>query len=180
MGKLLQIAECRRIIVARKGFDSWRRRFGGCFDENTSVRSLDTPAIRLLIRGNEDASCAFYELIMGVKGLGHGARFHFLDVRTKMCVTDITILLLDLVRFEAMFRLGWLEDYPYLQYPMLDIIEDFPNKFAQSKHTSPTLSKNHPQYKDYASQFEFDRHAYIRRLIPEAIKIFCDPGDDIG
>jgi hypothetical protein len=79
-----------------------------------------------------------------------------------------------------MFRLGWLEDNPYLQCPMLDLIEDFQNKFAQSKLTSPTLSTNHPLYKDYASQFDFDRHAYVRRLIPEAIKVFCDPGDDIG
>ncbi|MCL5406494.1 MAG: hypothetical protein M1398_07235 [Deltaproteobacteria bacterium] len=180
MGRVLFIAECRRRIVARKGFDPWYRRFGMCFDENTSARSLDTAVIRRLARGNEDSSSAFYELIMGIKGLGHAARFHFLDARTKMCVTDITLFLLDLVRFEAMFRLGWLENYRYLEVPLLDIIEDFPQKFSESRHSSPVLCSTHPLYKEYAAQFEFDRPSFVRRLIPEAIKVFCDPGDDIG
>ncbi len=180
MGRVLFFTECRRKIVARKGFDSWRRRFGICFDQNTSVHDLDARVVRHLVRGNEDSSSAFYELIMRVKGLGHAARFHFLDTGAKMCVTDITIFLLDLVRFEAMFRLGWLEDYHFLKVPLLDIIEDFQDKFAQSRHTSPVLSNKHPLYREYASQFDFDRQSYIRRLIPEAIKTFCDPGDDIG
>ncbi|MDR3555891.1 MAG: hypothetical protein P4L55_14130 [Syntrophobacteraceae bacterium] len=180
MGRVLFLDECRRKIVARKGFDSWHRRFGIRFDENATVRILDASVIRFLARGNEDASCAFYELIMGIKGLGHAARFHFLDGRSKMCVTDITLFLLDLVRFEAMFRLGWIEDYRSLKVPLLDIIEDFQDKFAESRHTAPVLATAHPLYKEYAAQFDMDRHAFIRRLIPEAMKVFCDPGDDIG
>lgn len=180
MGRVLFIAECRRRIVARKGFDPWWRRFGMRFDENTSVRSLDAPVIRRLVRGNEESSSAFYELIMGIKGMGHAARFHFLDARSKMCVTDITLFLLDLVRFEAMFRLGWLEDYRYLKVPLLDLIEDFQDKFSVSRLSAPVLSSSHPMYQEYVAQFEFDRHSFIRRLIPEAVKAFCDPEDDIG
>jgi hypothetical protein len=180
MGRVLFIAECRRRIAARKGFERWWRRFGTGFDENTSVRSLDTPVIRCLARGNEDSSSALYELIMGIKGLGHAARFNFLDARSKLCVTDITLFLLDLVRFEAMFRLGWLEDYRHLKVPLLDIIEDFQDKFSVSRHSSPVLSSSHPLYKEYVAQFEFDRHSFVRRLIPEAVKAFCDPEDDIG
>ena len=179
MGRVLFIAECRRRIVARKGFDPWWRRFGIWFDENASVRTLDSPVVGRLARGNEDSASSFYELIMGIKGLGHAARFHVLDARSKMCVTDITLFLLDLVRFEAMFRLGWLEDYRYLNVPLLDIIEDFENKFSVSRHGSPVLSGTHPLYKEYAAQFESDRHSFVRRLIPEAIKAFCDPEDDI-
>ncbi|MDR3567226.1 MAG: hypothetical protein P4L43_04285 [Syntrophobacteraceae bacterium] len=180
MGRLLSMAECRRRIVARKGFEPWRRRFGILFDENTSVRSLDGAVIKRLARGNEEASSSLYELIMGIKGLGHAARFYFLDARSKMCVTDITLLLLDLVRFEAMFRLGWVEDYPYLNVALLDIVEGFQDKFPDSRHSSPVLCRTHPQYREYAEQFDFDRHSFVRRLIPEVIKVFCDPEDDIG
>lgn len=180
MGRVLFIAECKRRIVAKKGFEPWWRRFGIEFDENTSVRSLDTPVIRRLARGDEDSSSAFYELIMGMKGLGHAARFHFLDARSKMRVTDITLFLLDLVRFEAMFRLGWLEDYRHLKVPLLDIVEDFQDQFSASGLSSPILSSTHPLYKEYVAQFESDRHSFVRRLIPEAIKVFCDPEDDIG
>ncbi len=180
MGRVLFIAECRRRIVARKGFDYWQRRFGISFDENTSVRDLDTEVIRCLARGNEDSSSAFYELIMGIKGLGHAARFHFLDSTSKMGVTDITLFLLDLARFEVMFRLGWLEDYLYLKVPLLDIVEGFEEKFTEARHTSPVLSSTHPLHKEYVAQFDFDRHSFIRKLIPEAIKVFCDPENDIG
>ena len=180
MGIVISMVECRRRIAARKGFDPWRRRFGISFDENTSVRALDTAVIKRLAPGNEGASTTFYELIMAIKGLGHPARFHFLDARSKMSVTDITLFLLDLVRFEAMYRLGWLEDYAYLKVPMLDLIEGFADKFAEAAHSSPVLCSAHPLYKEYAALFDFDRHSYIRRLIPEVIKVFCDPEDDIG
>ena len=180
MGRLLFIDECRRRILARKGFDPWGRRFGAHFDENTSVRGLDTSVIKILARGNEDSSSAFYELIMGIMGMGHVARFQFLDARAKMSVTDITIFMLDLARFEAMFRLGWLEDYQYLKLPLLDIVEGFQDKLLEARRGSPVLSRAHPLYKDYVAQFDFDRHSFVRKLIPEAIKAFCDPEDDIG
>jgi hypothetical protein len=180
MGRVLFLAECRRRIVAKKGYDPWRRRFGVPCDENTSVRSLDSAVIKRLARGNEEASSALYELIMGIKGLGNAARFHFLDARSKMGVTDITLFLLDLVRFEVMFRLGWLEDYQYLKIPLLDIVEEFQDKFPETRHNSPVLCSTHPRYKEYCEQFDLDRHSYVRRLIPEAIKVFCDPEDDIG
>ena len=112
MGRLLYISECKRRIAAKKGFSPWGRRFGISLDDNTSIRRLDNPVIKYLVRGNEDSSSALYELIMGMKGLGLAPRFHYLDSESKMNVTDITLFLLDLVRFEAMHRLGWLDDTP--------------------------------------------------------------------
>ncbi|MGC8490445.1 MAG: hypothetical protein ACP5SH_01795 [Syntrophobacteraceae bacterium] len=180
MGRIFYLAECKRRLAARKGFAPWWRRFGIQFDENTTVRSLDTLVLRRLARGNEESSTAFYELIMGIKGLGNGARFDFLEPRSKMCVTDITIFLLDLTRFEVMYRLDWLEDYRFLNIALLDLVEDFHDKFVASRHSSPVLSSRHPRYREYAAQFEFDRQSFIRRLIPEAVKLYCDPEDDIG
>jgi hypothetical protein len=180
MGRLLYIVECKRRIAAKKGFNPWGRRFGISFDENTSVRRLDNQIIKYLIKGNEDSSSALYELIMGIKGLGQAPRFHHLDSESKMGVTDITLFLLDLVRFEAMYRLSWLDDYPFLRVPLVDIIQSFPDQFSAARHSSPALSSAHPLYEQYVAEFEGDRHSFIRKLIPEAIKAFCDMEDDAG
>ncbi len=97
-----------------------------------------------------------------------------------MCVTDITLFLLDLVRFEAMFRLGWLEDYPFLEVPLVDLVQTFQTQFSAAGNIPPALSETHPLYGKYSAEFESDRHSFIRKLIPEAIKTFCDTEDDSG
>jgi hypothetical protein len=174
MGRVYHISNGRRRIAARKGFDAWMRRFGDSFDENTSVRRLDNLVIKYLVRGNEESSAALYELIMGTKGLGHAPGFHYLDSESKMGVTDITLFLLDLARFEAMYRLGWLDDYPLLEVPLVDLILNFQDQSLALRNSSPSLSKAHPLFKKYAAEFEGDRHSFVRRLIPEAIRTFCD------
>lgn len=174
MGSLLYISECRRRIAAKKVLNPWLRRFGISFDENTSIRRLDHRVIKSLVMGGEDSSSALYELIMGIKGLGPAARFHYLDSKSKMGVTDITLFLLDLVRFEAMYRLGWLEDYPFLEISLVDLVQSFQDKFSAAGNGAPALSAAHPLYEKYAAEFEGDRNSFVRKLIPEAIKTFCD------
>jgi hypothetical protein len=97
-----------------------------------------------------------------------------------MNVTDVTLFLLDLARFEAMYRLGWLDDYPFLKVPLIDLIQTFNEQFSAVRNNSPALSSAHPLYEEYVAEFEGDRHAFIRKLIPEAIKVFCDLEDDAG
>jgi hypothetical protein len=133
-----------------------------------------------LAHGKEGSSTAFHELIMGIKGLGLASRFHYLDGDSKMSVTNMTLFLLDLVRFEAMYRLGWIEDYPFLGTALVDLVQNFHEQFAAAGNKSPTLSKAHPRYPEYMALFEGDRHSFIRKLIPEAIKTFCAMEDDSG
>jgi len=180
MGRLLYISECKRRIAAKKGFSPWGRRFGISFDDNTSIRLIDNQVIKYLVRGNEDSSSAFYELIMGIGGLGLAPRFHYLDSQSKMNVTDVTLFLLDLARFEAMYRLGWLENYTFLELPLVDLIQSFKPQFSAQGLTPPALSAAHPLYPEYLAEFEGDRNSFVRKLIPEAIKAFCDLEDDAG
>ncbi|SPF51686.1 conserved hypothetical protein [Syntrophobacter sp. SbD1] len=174
MGSLLYINEGRRRIAAKKVLTPWLRRFGIAFDENTSIRKLDHRVIKYLVVGGEDSSAALYELIMGIKGLGQAPSFPFLDSESKMEVTDITLFLLDLVRFEAMYRLGWLDDYPFLEVSLVDLVQSFQDKFSVAGNNAPALSAAHPLYEKYAAEFEGDRNSFVRKLIPEAIKTFCD------
>jgi len=174
MAGIVDINEGRRRLAAKKGFAPWASRFKVTFDENTSIRRLDNTVIRYLVRGGEDSSMALYELIMGIKRLGPGPRFHYLDSRYKMRVTDITLFLLDLIRFETMYRLGWLDDYPLLAVPLVDLVVDFKDRFSEARAASPILAVSHPLYQAYRAEYETDRGVFLRKLIPEAIKAFCD------
>lgn len=178
MAIVLDINECRRRLAAKKGFGPWTRRFNLGFSDDTSIRELDNEIVKYLIHGGDDSAMALYELIMGVKGLGQGVRFFYLDNEKKMAVTDITLFLLDQFRFEAMFRLGWLDDYPTLHIPLLDLVQDFKSNFSAIKHQSPTLSAAHPRYREYLSEFEGDRNAFVRKLVPDAIQLFSSMLDN--
>ncbi|MCE5332950.1 MAG: hypothetical protein LLG06_00015 [Desulfobacteraceae bacterium] len=173
MAKVLDLNEGRRRLAAKKGFEPWSRRFGIGFDDSTSIRRLEHHVIGFLIPGGEESAMALYELIMAIKGLGPGPRFQFLENENKLDVTDITLLLLDLLRFEAMFRLEWLEDYPLLKVPLLDLVQRFEDNAITARQVLPRLSAAHPHYPEYLAEFEGDRNIFIRKLIPEAIKVYC-------
>jgi hypothetical protein len=176
MAKILDLFEQKRHLTAKRGFESWSKRFRIPFDDNTSIRQLDNYVVKYLIRGEEDSAVALYDLIMAIRGLGPGHRFHYLDSESKMSVTDVTLFLLDLLRFEAMYRLGWLDDYPFLSTPLLDIVLEFSDRFAAARHQCPCLTPSHPKYSQYLAEFEGDRNSFVRRLIPDAIQKFYAEG----
>ncbi|MFZ2445021.1 MAG: hypothetical protein WAW37_01565 [Syntrophobacteraceae bacterium] len=178
MAKILDLNERKRHLAAKKGFEPWARRFGTHFEDDTSIRDLDSSIVRYLIRGGEDSAMALYEIIMGIMGLGAGPRFHYLESNNKMGVTDVTLFLLDLLRFEAMYRLGWLVDYPFLNVPLLDLVQNFRGQFSAARHQSPALSPAHPKYTQYLAEFEGDRNTFVRKMIPEAIQVFYTQSND--
>ena len=171
MGEIVDLFQRRKRVIARRGFESWLNRFRMRFDENTSARGLDNAVLKYLIRGGEESAVALYDLIMGITGLGPGRRFQYLDSEAKMNVTDITLFLLDQFRFEAMYRLGWIDDYPFLSAALLDLVQGFA-RFGAARYQCPSLTPAHPMYSRYLDEFEGDRGSFIRRLIPDAIQKF--------
>jgi len=164
--------EKRQQLTAKRGFEGWSRRFSETFDEHTRLKDLSDVTLGKLIQPGEESSSAINEFIMGVQKLGTGARFHFLENLDKMAIMDITLFLLDQLRFEAMRRLGWLEDLPASGIPLVDLVAEFPDRFSVTKHQTPPLSSNHPSYEQYEQTFEGDRSTFIRRLIPELLEIY--------
>lgn len=164
--------EKKRQMAARKGFHGWTHRFSESYDENTRLEDLSDSTLGALIRGGEDASMPLYELILGVKGLGMGPRFYFMENVDKMAIMDITLFLLDQLRFEAMRRLGWVDDHPTFHVPLMDLVEQFTGRFSSIRHQTPSLSSSHPLYSEYVATFEGDRSSFVRRLIPEVLDVF--------
>lgn len=178
VAEVLDLQKQRRRLAAKRGFKSWKRRFPDSFDDATTLKDLEEKTLKALIQGGEGSSMPLYDLVLGVLNLGAGARFYSLEGPDKMMVMDVTLFLLDQLRFEAMRRLGWVEDYPARCMPMLDLIEQFVPLYSQTRHQSPPLSPSHPRYDEYRQTFEGDRSAFIRKLIPEAIQIFGAGNED--
>jgi len=172
VAEILDLQDRRRRLCAGKGYANWSRRFAESFDEKTTIADLSDPTLGVLIRGDEEASLCLHDFVMGVMGLGQGLRFHFLDNTMKMSVMDLTFFLLDQLRFEAMKRLGWLEDHPCLHVPMVDLVSFFRDTSPREIYDTPALARSHPGFEEYEKTLGGDRGAYVRRLIPDAIKEF--------
>ncbi len=172
MGKVLNLLEERRLILAKRGFRPWSEMFSEAFDPETTLADLSDQTLAFLIEGDEEANQALQALVMGFRGLGAPAKFHYLDNRNKMLIMDINLYLLDQLRFQAMKRLDWIEDSPAFHVPILDLVENFHARQPPLPQQPPPLSSLHPGFSAYITTFSADRGPFIRRMIPEAISIF--------
>jgi hypothetical protein len=109
---------------------------------------------------------------MGVKNLGTASDFFHLDKTGKMEVIDISIHLLDQLRFECMRRLNWLEGVAEQSLPIVDHIEHYPHLKKQGVASIPQLCNSHPKYQVYEKLPDLEKETFIRKQIPEAIEEF--------
>ena len=109
---------------------------------------------------------------MGIKDLGTTSDFFQLDKAEKMEVIDISIYLLDQLRFECMSRLNWLESSTRSQVPIVELIEQYPQLKEEGTTLVPPLSESHPKYQIFKRLSELEKETFIRKQIPEAIEKF--------
>jgi hypothetical protein len=172
LADIIDMEEKRRVLAARRGFRPWRSHFSDDFHENTCSKDLAHTTLQRLIQPGENSMEVIYEFVAEVKKFGADDSFDVLDTATKMAVMDISLFILDQMRFECMRRLGWVESYETCNIPLIDLVEKFPEGFAHLQHCTPPLSSIHPLYPEYAATFDADRGAFIRRLIPQALEAF--------
>jgi hypothetical protein len=174
MAVILELQHQRRRLKAKRGFEAWNKRFRESLDERACLEDLSDAMLQTLIQSNEGSSLLLYDLIMGFMRLGKGAKFPDLESRAKMAVMDISLFLLDQLRFEVMRRLDWVENSPVFRIPILDLVEQFAASYEAMKNQTPELLPSHPRYHEYKELFEGDRSVFIRRLIPDAIEAFLE------
>ena len=172
MAEVIQLDSFKRKQAATRGFRSWSRRFKEKLDEQTSLSDLSNKSLLFLISPGDQNIFALYELVMGVKGLGTTSDFFQLDKTEKMEVIDISIYLLDQLRFECMSRLNWLESSARSQVPIVELIEQYPQLREQGATLVPSLSESHPKYQIFTRLSELEKETFIRKQIPEAIETF--------
>ncbi|SHE48815.1 hypothetical protein SAMN02745206_00398 [Desulfacinum infernum DSM 9756] len=172
MAQVIALDEGRKKVQARRAFRLWERRFGGTFDEKTTIRDLPDHVLAALVQTGEAAHVAIQSVILAVLTGEEKANLDNLPPQQKIRVIDRALFLLDRIRFECMQRLGWVEDDEAARVPILELIEAFDERFAHRQNETPALTERHPRYQEFLQTFEADRSSFVRRLIPEAIEAF--------
>lgn len=170
MSEVIDIEEGRFQVAVRKGFRNWNSRFAEKFDEYTKISEMSFETISFLAQGKEKAPFYIYDLIMNIREMGSGFDFYELSPNRKMAVIDQYLFLLDRFRFECMKRLGWIRSYPGEDSPLAELIVHFERLGPELQSTAPVLSEDYPGYSRYREMNLLDKEAFIRKLIPRALK----------
>jgi hypothetical protein len=107
---------------------------------------------------------------MNLDELGSGFEFNELPPKKKIAVIDRHLFLLDRIRFECMKRLGWLVTYPGEELTLVELVTQFDKLAPGMEAEIPALSPEYPGYKRYSAMNTFDKDAFVRKLVPKALK----------
>jgi len=172
MTKVVDLQAYRDKAIEERGFGPWLKRFGESYGLKTRLCDLPDATLYFLAVPGEPSSFAYYELIMGILDLGAAPKFHYLDNDDQMKVVDIHLFVADQVRFEMMWRLGWIVNYAGKNFSLVDMIQDFTNVMNACKGNPPELDISHPDYADYSQLTYGDKEVFIRRKLQEALDTF--------
>lgn len=169
MSRVVDLEEGRLLMAVRRGYRNWESQFKEEFGLKTRLSEISLKTLSYLAQGKEKGTFYLYELIMSLEGLGSAFEFNELSPKKKMAVIDQYLFLLDRIRFECMKRLGWIEGYPGEEFTLVELITQFQELAPSLQAKVPTLSQDHPRYGEYSDLSVFDKEAFIRKLIPEAL-----------
>ena len=172
MSQLFDLTAYRSKVVEQRAFGPWRKRFGESYDGETRLADLSDRTIYFLAKPGEETALAYYELIMGILGIGEAPKFYYLDEKDQLRVMDVHLFLADQVRFELMRRLGWVTSFPGENYTHLQMVQAFETIKAEARQKPVTLSKSHPEYNAYDKLTSTDKQVFIRRKIIKALEDF--------
>jgi hypothetical protein len=174
MSKVVSIESLKNQKAAQRGFREWQRLFKSLpvLDENTLWSDLPDELVLFLAEDDEGGRQIIHDLLMGALGLGSGYEFESLPSNKLLPLLDVYFLLIDQVRFECMRRLGWIQNIPLGQKPIIQLIRDQKQGVSPVLTASPLLSPDHPAFPEYSLLNEMEKRSFIRRIIPEAVKQF--------
>jgi hypothetical protein len=172
MAKIIPIADYRNMQVLRAGYSHWRRRFSEAFDARTSIRDLGPATLSYLAEPGDHSTAALYALILGFLGHGPGDTFESLDPQSQSHILDIHLFVVDQIRFEMMFRLGWLGYFIGNRFPLFEMVTDFDRVKLACQTNPPQLAKDHPDFRTYCALIDRDKQVFIRRKLSLALETF--------
>lgn len=172
MAEIVQLAQYREKSALRDGFHVLRRRFDQDFDACTRLLDLAPEVVYQLALPNDASAQLLCGMILGFQGFGAAASFDAMDSGVQKEVVDLHLFISDQLRFEMMYRLGWLGHVPGRQLPIYAMVRDSAYAQRLSRKNPPRLSSDHPDFHAYHTLIERDRQVYIRRLMPAALEAF--------
>lgn len=172
MAEIVNLQEIRDQNAVREGFRLLRSRFGQEFDAHIRLADLNPDVLYQLAQPDDTGTQMLNGMILGFQGWGAAAAFEALDSGTKKAVVDLNLFITDMVRFEIMYRLGWLGEMLGRDLTLVSLIRDSAQARHISRQNPPALSRNHPDYHAYQKLFERDQQVFIRRLMLSALEAF--------
>jgi hypothetical protein len=172
MAEIVQLAQYRQMSALRDGFHILRSRFDQDFDACTHLSDLVPEVLYQLALPDDSSIQLLCGMILGFRGFGAAATFDTVDSSVQKEVVDLHLFISDQIRFEMMYRLGWLGHVPGRDLPIHAMIRDAAYAQRLCRQNPPRLSSDHPDFHSYHTLIERDRQVYIRRLMPAALEAF--------
>ena len=164
--------EYRNLRDLRAGFSHWRRFFSDEFNIRTRLSALSPKTLSRLAEPGDDSTAALHSLIIGFLGFGQSETFESLESKFQSYVLDIHLFMADQIRFEMMYRLGWLEQFIGNRFALFDMVKQFERVKQKCHECPPQLAKEHPGYNDYRLLIDRDKQVFIRRMLSSALEAF--------
>ena len=172
MQEVVELASVRRKKAAGRAFARWPRRLGHTPNPEVKLTDLPDSVLADLAELGPKASLALYDLILGVRDLGPGERFSYLDAKSKVEALDAFLFLADQVRFEMMRRLGWVKGLPGEEYCLVDLALEQRRIKNGFQPAVPDLCPAYHGYEKLKRRFSVEPAAVVRSLIGEALEAF--------
>ena len=174
VAEVIDLERFRAKMAADQGFRTWLARFQEQFGPETRLRDLSPATLLYLASPGEENLYVLFDLVMGARGLGGSVRFRLDDLEhaARLKIMDTAFALMDRLRFELMRRLGWVEEVPGGEEPIIRLVEQAWGRETDFAREVPRLAGEHPDYAAYARLNPMDRAVFIRRLIPQAVNAF--------
>jgi hypothetical protein len=172
MAKIIPSDEYRDLHALRAGYSHWRNFFNDDFNARTGLSELCPATLGRLAEPGDDSTTALYSLIIGFLGLGQAETFESLDSQLQSYVLDIHLFMADQIRFEMMYRLGWLDQFIGNRFALFEMVKQFKHVKQACQKMPPQLAKDHPGFNDYRSLIDRDKQVFIRRMLSSAIEAF--------
>ncbi len=173
MTKVVNLKAYREKMVAEHGFGAWSKRFAETYGAQTRLADLSDKTLCFLSQPGEETAYAFYELILGILGLGEAPKFYYLSNQDQMMVMDIHLFLADQMRLEVMRRLGWVAGFAGEKYGLLEMVQNSEQVKAECKKEPPRLSEAQPDFETYSKlTTSGDKEMMLRRKLREALEAF--------
>jgi hypothetical protein len=174
MTKIINLKSYRTIALQKKIFGPWQKRFGETYGLKTRLSDISNHVLYYLAQPGETSSLAYYELIMGVLDFETASNFDYLSNENKMAVVDIHLFLADQVRFEMMWRLGWINAFEARKFALIELVQHVKKIKKKCRENPPELAEPNPDYHAYTQLTPGDKEVFIRRMLQKALEAFTE------
>jgi hypothetical protein len=170
---MTDVIDFEKFLDRRKrgqGLRRWLQRFGRDLDISTRIKDLPDELLLILAEGGEEGNSLLDNLIMNVWGTDENDVLH-LDPPLRMQLLDLSLFLIDQLRFECMARLGWINFQSAREIPLVELIQ-LGDAERKGLCNTPSLNEEHPHHHRFQAMLHLERETFVRQQIPMALEQF--------